>query len=84
MDQATDTNAAIWKSGEHVQNRATKADELERKNAAQRQLMGELLPFGEQDAFAFLDLGSGTSSVATVCRRPDRRTTKPRPVTCVT
>jgi tRNA (cmo5U34)-methyltransferase len=64
MDQATDTNAAIWKSEEHVQNRVTKADELERKNAAQWQLMGELFPFGEQDVFAFLDLGSGTGSAA--------------------
>jgi len=64
MDQVTDTNAAIWKSEEHVQNRATKADELERKNAAQWRLMGELLPFGEQDVFAFLDLGSGTGSAA--------------------
>ncbi len=64
MDQSTDTNAAIWKSAEHVQNRAARADELERKNAAQWRLMGDLLPFGEQDAFTFLDLGSGTGPAA--------------------
>jgi len=64
MDQSTDTNAAIWKSEEHVQSRASRADELERKGAAQWRLMGDLLPFGEQDAFTFLDLGSGTGSAA--------------------
>ena len=64
MDLSTDTNAAIWKSEEHVQSRTSKADELERRNAAQWRLMGDLLPFGEQDAFTFLDLGSGTGSAA--------------------
>ena len=59
MDQSTDTNAAIWKSEEAVQNWTATADERERKRAAQWRFMGELLPFGEQDAFAFLDLGSG-------------------------
>jgi tRNA (cmo5U34)-methyltransferase len=64
MDQSTDTNAAIWKSEEHVRNRAATSGEREQKNAAQWRLMGELLPFGEQDAFTFVDLGAGTGSAA--------------------
>jgi len=60
MEQATDTNAAIWKSTHIVQTRELKAAERTRRNAAQWQLMGELLPFDEQDAFTFLDLGAGT------------------------
>ena len=40
------------------------ADERERKRAAQWRFMGELLPFGEQDAFTFLDLGAGTGAAA--------------------
>jgi SAM-dependent methyltransferase len=60
MDQPTDTNEAIWKSEEIVQDRAAKADERERKHAAQWLLMGKLLPFGEHDDLTFLDLGAGT------------------------
>jgi len=62
MDQSTDTNAAIWKSEEGVQYWTAKSDEREQKRAAQWQLMGELLPFDEQDAFTFLDLGAGTGA----------------------
>ncbi len=64
MDQSTDTNAAIWKSEEGVQYWTAKSDEREQKRAAQWQLMGELLPFDEQDAFTFLDLGAGTGAAA--------------------
>ena len=64
MDQSPDTNAAIWKSEDAVQNWTEGADERERKRAAHRRLMGELLPFGEQEAFTFLDLGAGTGNAA--------------------
>jgi len=64
MDQSTDTNAAIWKSEEGVQYWTAKSDEREQKRAAQWLLMGELLPFDEQDAFTFLDLGAGTGAAA--------------------
>lgn len=64
MDLSTDTNADIWKSEEHVRNRTARADERERKNASRWQLLAELLPFDEQDAFTFLDLGAGTGSAA--------------------
>jgi len=66
MDQSKDTNAAIWKSDEVAQNWAAKTDERERKRAAQWRFMGELLPFGEQDAFTFLDMGAGTGAAARV------------------
>ena len=64
MDQSTDTNASIWKSEEGVQFWTAKSDEREQKRAAQWMLMGELLPFDEQDEFTFLDLGAGTGAAA--------------------
>lgn len=64
MEPTTDTNAAIWKSEEHVRSRAARAAERERENAARWQILGDLLPFSEQDAFTFLDLGAGTGSAA--------------------
>ena len=64
MDQSTDTNAAIWKSEEGVQSWTAKTAEREQKRASQWRFMGELLPFGEQDAFTFLDLGAGTGAAA--------------------
>jgi tRNA (cmo5U34)-methyltransferase len=64
MDQSTDTNAAIWKSEEGVQSWTANTAERERKRAAHWRFMGELLPFGEQDAFTFLDLGAGTGAAA--------------------
>ena len=64
MSQSTDTNAAIWKSEEVAEFWSSKTDERQRKRAAQWRFMGELLPFGEQDAFTFLDLGAGTGAAA--------------------
>jgi len=64
MDQSTDTNADIWKSEEGVQYWTAKTAEREQKRATQWRFMGELLPFGEQDAFTFLDLGAGTGAAA--------------------
>jgi SAM-dependent methyltransferase len=64
MDHLTDTNADIWKSEEGVQFWTAKSEEREQKRAAQRLLMGELLPFDEQDTFTFLDLGAGTGAAA--------------------
>ena len=57
MDHSTDTNAAIWKSEEGVQSWTANTEERERKRAAHWRFMGELLPFGEQDAFT---VSSGT------------------------
>ncbi|HKE65662.1 MAG TPA: class I SAM-dependent methyltransferase [Micromonosporaceae bacterium] len=59
-----DTNAAIWKSEEIVQNWAAEAARHEQRRAPQRQLMAELLPFDEHEAFTFLDLGAGTGAAS--------------------
>jgi len=62
MDQLPDTNADIWKSEEGVENWTANTAEREQKRAAHWRFMGELLPFDEQDAFTFLDLGAGTGA----------------------
>ena len=64
MDQSADTNAAIWQSEEFVRTWTTETEERERNRAAQRRLMASLLPFGEQEAFTFLDLGAGTGAAS--------------------
>jgi tRNA (cmo5U34)-methyltransferase len=64
MGESTDTNAAIWQSGEVVQTFVAEAQASERKRAPQRRLMADLLPFGAQDAFTFLDLGAGTGAAS--------------------
>lgn len=64
MSEPTDTNAAIWHSGEAVQAWVAEAEANEGKRAAQRRFMADLLPFGEQDTFAFLDLGAGTGAAS--------------------
>ncbi|WP_407341882.1 class I SAM-dependent methyltransferase [Pengzhenrongella phosphoraccumulans] len=64
MVDGVDTNAGIWKSKAIVESREATAGGREQRNAAQWRLMGELLPFGEQDPFTFLDLGAGTGPAA--------------------
>ena len=64
MDQPADTNAAIWQSEEIVRTWTAEAEKRERNRAAQRRFMASLLPFGEQEAFTFLDLGAGTGAAS--------------------
>lgn len=64
MGQQPDTNAAIWKSGEIAANWAAEAAHRERTHGARWRFMAELLPFGEQDCFTFLDLGAGTGAAS--------------------
>ena len=64
MNQSSDTNAAIWKSGEAVQAWAAEAQAQERNRAGHRRFMAALLPFGKQGAFTFLDLGAGTGAAS--------------------
>jgi tRNA (cmo5U34)-methyltransferase len=64
MDETADTNAAIWQSAEAVGAWAAEEEQRDRGRAPQRQLMARLLPFGEQDAFTFLDLGAGTGAAS--------------------
>ena len=64
MNESTDTNAAIWQSEEGVEFWTAKTDERQQKRGAQWRFLGELLPFDEQDAFTFLDLGAGTGAAS--------------------
>jgi tRNA (cmo5U34)-methyltransferase len=64
MDQQADTNAAIWKSGEIAGTWAAEAAHRERTHGARWRFMAELLPFGEQEPFTFLDLGAGTGAAS--------------------
>jgi tRNA (cmo5U34)-methyltransferase len=64
MEHSADTNAAIWQSEKIVQNWAAEEAKRERTRVAQRRLMAVLLPFGEQEAFTFLDLGAGTGAAS--------------------
>lgn len=64
MTDEVDTNAAIWKSDRGIDYWKATAEERERKRAEQRRLMAGLLPFGEDEAFTFVDLGAGTGAAA--------------------
>jgi SAM-dependent methyltransferase len=64
MDEPADANAAIWQSAEGVQAWAAEAERQERSSKAHRRFMALLLPFGEQQAFTFLDLGAGTGAAS--------------------
>jgi tRNA (cmo5U34)-methyltransferase len=72
MDNSTDTNAEIWHSQEMVQHWVKEATAQERNRVGQRRLMAELLPFGDDQEFTFLDLGAGTgaASRAILARHP--------------
>jgi tRNA (cmo5U34)-methyltransferase len=59
-----DANEAVWKSAEAVQQWAATAREREQKRAGHLRVLGELLPFGENDEFTFLDLGAGTGAAS--------------------
>jgi tRNA (cmo5U34)-methyltransferase len=64
MDDQADANAAIWHSAEAVEAWAAEAGRQERNRIVHRRFMAVLLPFGEQEAFTFLDLGAGTGAAA--------------------
>lgn len=64
MPDSTESNAAVWKSEEGVAQWVATADERERVRSFPRQFLAELLPFGDEDAFTFVDLGAGTGAAA--------------------
>jgi SAM-dependent methyltransferase len=64
MDQPAETNAAIWQSSEITAMWAAEAARRERTDVARQRFMAGLLPFGQQEAFTFLDLGAGTGAAA--------------------
>lgn len=64
MDKPDDVNAAIWQAEEMVQTWAAEAKTRERADGARRRFMAAILPFAEQDALTFLDLGAGTGAAS--------------------
>lgn len=64
MTANVDNNAAIWQSEDGVQRYVSKQEAREAKRRAQWMLMGELLPYGDDEAFTFLDIGAGTGPAA--------------------
>lgn len=64
MGEPDEINAAIWQAEEMVQTWAAEAKTRERAEGARRLFMASLLPFAEQDAFRFLDLGAGTGAAS--------------------
>ena len=63
-EHGTDTNEAIWKSDIGVSFWKSTAEDRERRRAAHRALMADLLPFGAGEAFTLVDLGAGTGAAA--------------------
>ena len=75
MAHPGDTNAAIWRSEQYVSDWAAAEKTREPRRAAARRLLADLLPFGEQDAFTFADLGAGTGAATrTILERYPRAT----------
>jgi hypothetical protein len=64
MDESPDTNAAIWQSEGVAAAWAADAARRERSRAVPLRFLASLLPFGEQEAFTFLDLGAGTGAAS--------------------
>jgi tRNA (cmo5U34)-methyltransferase len=59
-----DDNAAIWKSDGGVATWLAGSAEREQQRGEQRRLVADLLPFGDEDQFVFVDLGAGTGAAA--------------------
>jgi tRNA (cmo5U34)-methyltransferase len=66
MPTSAESNAAVWKSETAVAHWVATADERERRRVWPRRLMAELLAFGDDDEFTFVDLGAGTGAAARV------------------
>jgi tRNA (cmo5U34)-methyltransferase len=75
MSEPADTNAELWQSQDVVAAWAADAARRERSRTAPLEFLAGLLPFGEQDAFTFLDLGAGTGAASrTILARYPRST----------
>jgi len=64
MGNSADTNAEIWHSEAMVRHWVKEATAQERNRAEQRRMMADLLPFGDDEEFTFLDLGAGTGAAS--------------------
>jgi tRNA (cmo5U34)-methyltransferase len=60
----TDADASGWKSGHHVAAWLAAGESREQRRGLQRRLLADLLPFGEDERFVFVDLGAGTGAAA--------------------
>jgi tRNA (cmo5U34)-methyltransferase len=65
-DAAEDTNAAVWKTDIGVNFWKSTEGDRERRRAGHRVLMAELLPFGADEPFTFVDLGAGTGAATRI------------------
>jgi len=59
-----DTNEEVWKSDHMVAQWVAGTDEREARRAEQRRLVADLLPFADDQAFTFVDLGAGTGAAS--------------------
>ncbi len=57
-----DTNEEVWKSDDMVASWVAGTAERERDRAEPRRLVADLLPFADDEAFTFVDLGAGTGA----------------------
>lgn len=64
MSEATDTNERIWKSEAAMQRWFEGMDARDRRRAPQFAFLAQLLPFSEDEAFTFLDLGAGAGAAS--------------------
>ena len=61
-----DSNDEVWKSDDMVAQWVAGATARERHRAEHRRLMADLLPFGQDEALTFVDLGAGTGAASQV------------------
>lgn len=66
MSESAEANDAIWKSDQFVSEWVARAGERERRRVLARRLLAELLPFTDDQAFTFVDLGAGTGAATRV------------------
>ena len=64
MSANVDSNAEIWQSEAGVQGYVSKQAAREAKRRPQWKLMGELLPYADDESFTLLDIGAGTGPAA--------------------
>lgn len=64
MSANVDQNAAIWQSEAGVAQYVSKQEAREAKRKAQWRLMGQILPYADDEAFTFCDIGAGTGAAA--------------------
>lgn len=64
MADGADTNADIWKSDAMVADWVVRSGDRERQRTEPRRLMADLLPFADDEAFTFIDLGAGTGAAS--------------------